>query len=203
MLEVGSLKLPHGPVVTLRLEAGQLHTLSGPNGSGKSLLLKSLALLTRSEWSVLKLNGNDVGTLSPTDWRRRVLYVPPIPLDTAGTVAHYALLPWTLGARQGLSAELSSFDELHRLGLWERDIDKLSSGEKQFIQLTRALALKPEVLLLDESLGQMDSARVARAERMLGKFCAQGGSAVLVTHDTHQLERLTGPRLDMAQLTRA
>ena len=203
MLEVSGLKLPNGVMVSFKLEVGAIHSLTGANGSGKSLLLKSLALLTQTSWRRLSFHGASVESLSAQEWRKMILYVPPILLDTAGTVASYALLPLNFKIQQTNIPEASSWSKLKDLNLWERDINKISSGEKQLVQLIRALAYKPKLLLLDESFGQMDPARTALSEALLKDYVAQAGSALVVTHDALQALRLEGRSLSFSDLVEA
>jgi tungstate transport system ATP-binding protein len=68
----------------------------------------------------------------------------------------------------------------------------LSSGEQQRLAIARAIALEPEVLLLDEPTANLDPASSARIETIIGDVGRAGRKVVLVTHDLGQARRLAG-----------
>src|SRR5690349_20306164 len=75
MLRITHLKLPNHKVLNFHLAVGEGLIISGKNGSGKSLLLKSLALLSPSEFERYEYNGILVNTLRPEEFRSDVLYL--------------------------------------------------------------------------------------------------------------------------------
>ena len=77
----------------------------------------------------------------------------------------------------------------------ERDASRLSVGEQQRVMLARALALEPEVLLLDEPTASLDSAATGAVEEALRGL--RGVSLVLVTHDRGQAERLAERTIEL------
>ena len=193
MLSIQRMKLLNGTEFSLALAPGQTVVIGGPNGSGKSLFLKSAALLTRATWESFRFQQQDIAAWQAQQYRRHVLYVPPQPLDTSGTVANYFQWPWQLGVRAQHVPAPEYQVILESEGYWTRDFQRLSSGEKQFVQLIRALALAPSVLFLDEALGHMDQARLSRSEELLLEFQARTQAALcLISHSASQAERLQG-----------
>jgi putative ABC transport system ATP-binding protein len=172
--------------VTLSIPPGKT-ALLGPSGSGKSTLLRLLNRLADPDEGSVRFHGTDVRELDPLELRRRVGLVPQLPAPVPGTVAdNVAFGPRLRGE------EVDPEPPLRLAGLdpsfAERDASRLSVGEQQRVMLARALALEPEVLLLDEPTASLDSAATGAVEAALRSL--RGVSLVLVTHDRGQAERL-------------
>jgi putative ABC transport system ATP-binding protein len=172
--------------VTLSIPTGAT-ALLGPSGSGKSTLLRLLNRLADPDEGSVRFHGTDVRELDPLELRRRVGLVPQLPAPVPGTVAdNVAFGPRLRGE------EVDPEPPLRLAGLdrsfAERDALRLSVGEQQRVMLARALALEPEVLLLDEPTASLDSAATGAVEEALQGL--HGVSLVLVTHDRGQAERL-------------
>ena len=172
--------------VTLSILSGST-ALLGPSGSGKSTLLRLLNRLADPDDGVVRFHGTDVCELDPLELRRRVGLVPQLPAPVAGSVADNVCFGPRLHGE-----EIDPEGPVRQAGLdssfLERDASRLSVGEQQRVMLARALALEPEVLLLDEPTASLDSAATAAVEDALGSL--EGLSLVLVTHDRAQAERL-------------
>ena len=173
----------------LEIGAGATAVL-GPSGSGKSTLLRLLDRLADPDEGRVRFRGTDVRELDPLALRREAVLVPQLPAPLPGTVADNVrygpgLLdrpvdPAAFLPPAGLDAEFA-----------ERDAARLSVGEQQRVMLARALALEPEVLLLDEPTAALDDAAKEGVERTLADLRGRAGlSLVVVTHDRGQAERL-------------
>src|SRR5688572_20231114 len=162
--------------------------LLGPSGSGKSTLLRLLNRLADPDAGSVRFHGTDVRELDPLELRRRVGLVPQLPAPVPGSVADNVSFGPRLEGREvdpEGAVRLAGLDP----SFLERDASRLSVGEQQRVMLARALALEPEVLLLDEPTASLDAAATASVEealRGLGDV-----SYVLVTHDRGQAARLT------------
>ena len=172
--------------VTLSIPAGSTAVL-GPSGSGKSTLLRLLNRLADPDAGTVRFHGTDVRELDPLELRRRVGLVPQLPAPVPGTVADNV----RVGPRlHGVDVDplppvcLAGLDE----SFLERDASRLSVGEQQRVMLARALALEPEVLLLDEPTASLDAAATTAVEDALTTL--PDISLVLVTHDPAQAGRL-------------
>ena len=172
--------------VTLSIRSGST-ALLGPSGSGKSTLLRLLNRLADPDDGVVRFHGTNVCELDPLELRRRVGLVPQLPAPVAGSVADNVCFGPLLHGK-----EIDPEGPVRQAGLdssfLERDASRLSVGEQQRVMLARALALEPEVLLLDEPTASLDSAATAVVEDALGRL--RGLSLVIVTHDRAQAERL-------------
>jgi putative ABC transport system ATP-binding protein len=175
--------------VSLRVEPGAT-ALLGPSGSGKSSLLRLLNRLADPDSGSIRFRGEDVRDLDVLDLRRRACLVPQLPAPVPGTVAD--------NVRYGPSLRGGEADVERALVLGgidssyaDRDASRLSVGEQQRLMLARALALEPEVLLLDEPTAALDEDAREGVERTIGELVGRAGlSTVLVTHDRGQASRL-------------
>ena len=177
---------------------GEATAVLGPSGSGKSTFLRLLNRLADPETGTVRFRGRDLRDLDVLDLRRRVALVPQLPAPLPGTVADNVLAGPAL---RGEEADVAS--ALERAGLdpdfVERDAERLSVGEQQRLMLARALALEPEVLLLDEPTAALDERARAGVERTLAEVCRRPGTAtVLVTHDRAQARRLARRTLELS-----
>jgi putative ABC transport system ATP-binding protein len=135
----------------------------------------------------VRFDDADVRVLDPLELRRRACLVPQLPAPFSGTVAeNLAYGPRLCGREPDIEGCLTlaclSADYAGR------EAGRLSVGEQQRVMLARALALDPEVLLLDEPTAALDEAARDAVERALAGL--DGVSTVLVTHDPAQAERL-------------
>jgi putative ABC transport system ATP-binding protein len=171
--------------LSLAIESGATAIL-GPSGSGKSTLLRLLNRLADPDEGVVRFHGDDLRELNPLELRRRAVLVPQLPAPVPGTVADNVCYGPALRG-----AGVDPLRPLEQAGLdssyAERDAGRLSVGEQQRVMLARALALEPEVLLLDEPTAALDEQAKAGVERTLAELPC---STVLVTHERAQAERL-------------
>ncbi len=169
---------------------GRLTAIVGPNGAGKTLLLKVLAGIMPADegvvtWGGAKPDRQGYKKLS------LVLQAPVLLRRTALANITYALR--AAGRNRDEAAELAS-RSLARAGLAHlagSPARLLSGGEKQRLALARALAIDPEILLLDEPVANLDPASALAIEAMVDDARSRGTTVVLVTHDLAQARRLS------------
>jgi putative ABC transport system ATP-binding protein len=174
-----------GPIVSgfsARIPAEGLTAIVGPSGAGKTTLLRLLNRLDDPDGGAVLLDGVDVRSYDVLALRRRVQFVGQVPVTFPGTVAE------NLGDAGGDEAAAL----LGRVGLsptlLTREADRLSVGESQRMCLARALALRPEVLVLDEPTAALDAASKDEVERLVRSLADDGLTVVMVTHDQRQAE---------------
>lgn len=156
----------------------------GPNGAGKSLCLRIMAGLIAPDRGHLRIDA---------DVRERTALVFQKPVLLRRTVEaniHHALKIFNVPRqhRSGRCAELLVEADLTALAA--TPARALSGGEQQRLQMARALAMRPRLLLLDEPTASLDPQSTLRIEALIQKATGDGVKTVLVTHDRGQAERL-------------
>ena len=175
--------------VDLHCDTGKTQALIGPSGCGKSTLLRMMIGLVRPDDGKVIFDGQPLWSAELSAVRQRIGYV----IQEGGLFPHLtarenaAIMPRYLGWPPDKTA--SRVDELLGLvRLTPQFLDsyprELSGGQRQRISLMRALMLDPDVLLLDEPLGDLDPMiRVELQEDLRAIFRALGKTVVIVTHD--------------------
>jgi putative ABC transport system ATP-binding protein len=166
-----------------RIPAKGLTAMVGPSGVGKTTLLRLLNRLDDPDDGCVLLDGADVRSHDVLALRRRVQLVGQVPVTFPGTVAA------NLDVGEEDAASL-----LERVGLGRalagREADRLSVGESQRLCLARALALVPQVLVLDEPTSALVSASRDGFESLVASLAAGGVTVIMVTHDPGPAARL-------------
>ncbi len=186
--------------VDLRLDGGSITTLSGPSGGGKTTLLRILGLLASPDAGEVLLDGGDVLTLTPREAHRRIALVAQAPAMFQGTVLDNVRTGPRLAGQELPEPDARAL--IVRAGLEPQflgqDARALSGGEKLRVAVARALALRPEVWLLDEPTAALDVERADLLVRLLKELAAAGAALLVVTHDARALEQLAGAHLQLA-----
>ena len=169
--------------------AGAMLAVVGHNGSGKSTLLRLLALLEApTEGSVL-WDGAPVPRSAPTALRRRITLVEQRPVLLRGTVLEnigFGLRVRGISRADAYKRTAEVADQLGLLSLLERRRTELSDGEVQRVAVARALAVRPDVLLLDEPASSADRAAAAAMYRALATERKARPFTICIA--SHQLE---------------
>ena len=170
----------------ITLDGGQLAALVGPNGGGKTSLLRALAGVEEASGEV-RIDGEMVATLSEAR-RRRLLAFLPASRELGWPIAARDVIALGLGASD--EARIAGLIDLFELGaLADRPINRLSTGERTRVLLARAMAARPQLLMLDEPFAHLEPYWVLRLSAIL-RDLANGGTLVLVAlHDLHLLDR--------------
>jgi sulfate transport system ATP-binding protein len=175
--------------VSLDVPEGALTALLGPSGSGKSTLLRIVAGLEEPDGGVVRIAGQDVTRVRPQD--RGIGFV----FQHYAAFAHMTVFEnvafgLRIRKRKGdeVRARVDELLELVGLTKWSgQRPHQLSGGQRQRMALARALAVQPQVLLLDEPFGALDANVRAELRRWLRRLHdEQGVTTVLVTHDQEE-----------------
>ncbi len=183
-------------IPSFRLEEGEFVSLIGPNGAGKSsLLLAMRALLGRSAGRVLHRGREIRSDGDAVALRRRMALVLQDPLLFDASVydnVAAGLRLRGLDARETRRRVLAYLERFRLTGMAERSARKLSGGEARRVNLARALAVEPEVMLLDEPFASLDlPTRQAITDDLERVIRETRLAAVLVTHDQAEALRLS------------
>lgn len=190
--------------INLTFPENQVTALIGPSGCGKSTLLKTLNRMNdlvegcRVEGSVLLDGADAYRTLDATDLRRRVGMVfqqpNPFPMSIYDNVAFG---PRSHGVRAKAELDIIVEESLRAAAIWDELKDRLkknalglSGGQQQRLCIARALAVQPEVLLLDESTSALDPISTAKIEELIGQL-KERYTVIMVTHNMLQALRIS------------
>jgi phosphate transport system ATP-binding protein len=190
--------------VSLSIRLGEVLALIGPSGCGKTTLLRTLNRLTEltpgaSRGGTILLDGTDVDELEVTTLRRRVSMVfqqpNPFPMSIFDNVAYALREQSRKRPGRGVIEPLVE-DALRRAGLWDEVKDKLdapalrlSGGQQQRLCIARAIATRPEVLLMDEPCSALDPRSTQVIEQLIGDL-RKDLAIVIVTHNMQQARRV-------------
>ena len=180
----------------LQVPGGQMVAVTGPSGAGKSSLLWALACALRPAVATVsgsvEVAGQRLGDREDAA-RAGVVLVPQRNGLSATLSAEESILVPLLAL--GVGAEEASgrvAAELDRVGLSEFGrhlVDQLSGGQQQRVALARAFALRPRVLLADESTSDLDAGNRELMISALREEAARGAAVVLATHDPEAAAR--------------
>jgi len=176
--------------VSLEIAEGSVVTLIGPSGSGKSTLLRCLNLLEPIDDGEIFLDDIDISVpgLDANPIRRRIGMV----FQNFNLFPHMSVMEniilsptRTLGIDKSI-ARAKAVELLERFGLGDKANsypDQLSGGQQQRVAIVRALAIEPEVLLLDEITSSLDPELVGEVLDVVRELKASGMTLVLATHE--------------------
>ncbi len=180
--------------VSFAVRAGEIHALLGENGAGKSTLVKIVYGIMQPDRGEVRLNGQAVHIANPKAARG---------LGVGMVFQHFSLFEAmtvleniALGLDHGISySELEKRIRavLHRYGLAlepHRRVSTLSVGERQRIEIVRALLLDPSLLIMDEPTSVLTPQEVAQLFETLRSLSAQGCSILYISHKLHEIKAL-------------
>ncbi len=190
--------------VSLSVHQGEVLALIGPSGCGKTTLLRTLNRLTELTPSATRsgrivLDGHDIHELEDTALRSRVAMVfqqpNPFPMSIFDNVA-FALREQSRRRPRRGELEPLVVDALRRAGLYEEVADdlhrpalRLSGGQQQRLCIARAIAPRPEVLLMDEPCSALDPISTGVIEDLIHELRREL-AVVIVTHNLAQAHRV-------------
>ncbi len=196
--------------ISLEIEAGEVVTVIGPSGAGKSTLLRLFALFERPDEGAITYDGRNVWDLPDRTRlavRRRIgMVFQEASLFDASAVrnAGYGLrvrMDWSerleraLADAVGRSSPPAGVREaLETVGLeekMEQDAGSLSGGEAQRVAFARALAVDPDLLLLDEPTSDLDPRNTAAIEAAVSDARERGIGVLMASHDMNQARRVS------------
>lgn len=212
----GLLAVDH---VDLQLQEGSIHGVIGPNGAGKSSLANLISGAYRPDDGVVRLGGVDISGRRPDQVIRqglaRTFQTPQLfggatALENvkAGFVDTGQLCWWTAALkprsqyRREAELEQMALALLRRVGLLEEahvSAGSLAYGKARALEIARALASEPKVLILDEPAAGLNSTEVIELGRLLTELRSNGLSMILVEHHMDLISAVTDEVTCMAQ----
>lgn len=177
--------------VSISVARAECVVLIGESGSGKTTLLRCFNRLVDPDEGQIFVEGAVAADLDPIALRRRIGYVP----QDGGLLPHWRvgrnveLVPWlrevtNAGELASRALELVGLEPAVFAERWPRE---LSGGQRQRVAVARALAARPDLVLLDEPFGALDAITRADVQATFHRIRRElGVTAVLVTHDLRE-----------------
>jgi phosphate transport system ATP-binding protein len=190
--------------VSLNVPSNTVLAIIGPSGCGKSTFVRCLNRMHElvpgaRQTGQVRVDGNDLHArnVDPVDLRRRVgmVFQRPNPFPTMSIFGNVVAGLTLNGVRGDHRAKVEEC--LVKAGLWEEVKDRLhtnalglSGGQQQRLCIARALAVDPEVLLMDEPASALDPIATARIEELIREL-KEALTVVIVTHNMQQAARVS------------
>src|SRR5947199_1609927 len=192
--------------ISIKIRENEATAIIGPSGCGKSTLIRCLNRMhelfpgARSTGRVVLDDSNIYAKgVDPVTVRRRVgmVFQKPNPFPTMSVYDNVAAGLKLNGVRDNTTLDQAVESSLERAFLWDEvkaDLDKpgssLSGGQQQRLCIARALAVKPEVLLMDEPCSALDPVATAKIEELIVSL-KESYTVVIVTHNMQQAARVS------------
>ena len=170
--------------VSMSVASGEMIGLVGPNGAGKTALLRLAVGLERPDQGRILFDGEPLNRLDARQRARRLAFLPqqaeaawPISVEDAvglGRLPHGDRNP------EAVAEALAAVDMAEH---GDRQLTRLSGGERALVLLARALAVRAGLLLLDEPTASLDPAHQLQVMEVLRRRARQGDAVVVVLHD--------------------
>ncbi len=183
----------------LAIEAGRIHAVLGENGAGKSTLIKIMAGVVRPDDGSMLLDGKRVAFDSPTAANaagiacifQELSLIPD--LSVADNIAisnpprRFGLIDRKAQRRMAEEAlSRAGADNIHPLAL----VRDLSLSRRQMVEIAKALARRPRILILDEATSALTAADVTKIYAVLKRLRAEGLALVYISHRMHEIAEL-------------
>ena len=176
--------------VNAEINAGDVISVIGPSNSGKSTLLRCLYQLEKPTSGKVFFDGTEITSPDcPIDFIRRKMGMVTQSISffpNLNIIENVMTAPINILKMPKQKAYDEGMELLKRVGLTERALNSpadLTEGEKQRAAIARAMAMKPEVLLFDETISSLNPAMVAEVVQVIKKLASEGMTMLVVTHE--------------------
>ena len=183
-------------VDTFAFERGGVYALLGPNGCGKTTLLRALNGFVKPQRGRILFLGEPLssGGMALVSQRRRMTLVAQTPVMFDASLLYNVMYGLRVRGKSRGEAAGAARESIHTVGLAEYEHSnalKLSGGQAQRAAMARALAYRPEVLLLDEPTGNVDVENTSIIEDIITRAARDMGvTVILSTHSGRQARRI-------------
>ncbi|MDF1838144.1 MAG: LPS export ABC transporter ATP-binding protein [Planctomycetota bacterium] len=182
--------------VSLGVETGEIVGLLGPNGAGKTTSFRMAVGLITPDAGTVTIEGKECTKLPM--FKRARLGMGYLPQDTSAfrqmtvrdnLIAVLEAMPYNRKTREAEASRLLEDLELSHLG--KSRADTLSGGERRRLELARALATQPKILLLDEPFAGVDPINVEEIQGLIARLREQGLGVLITDHSVRETLQIT------------
>ena len=187
-------------IVSIAIQQGELVGLIGPNGAGKTTLFNLISGFTAPTSGEVRLKGERIDGLTPHDIAQRGIgrtfqnlrIFPNISVFdnvTVGAIGHEniglgSIFPWQKAKSDRITQK--SFEALQAVGLLE-EADQLAAnisyGKRKYLEIARALAMQPDLLILDEPAAGLNETETQHLASFISRLHQEGRTIILIEHD--------------------
>ena len=193
-MSVGYDGKPLIEAVEIALQKGEILTLLGPNGAGKSTILKSIARQISLIAGTVRLDGEDMKSLTGTELSKKMAVVMTsrlrADLMTCEDVVATGRYPYTgrfgVLRKEDHAAVENAMELVQVAEIGDSLFDRISDGQRQRVMLARAICQEPEILILDEPTSYLDVRHKLEFLSILQKLCRERQLTVILS--LHELE---------------
>jgi len=180
--------------VSFEAEPGQLVALLGPNGVGKSTLFKCMLGLLKNYSGDTLINGKSVKKMPAADLAKEVAYTPQwhypsfnfsvIDMVLMGTTSQISRS--SVPGREQIETAEQALEKMNILHLRDKGYTQISGGEQQLVLVSRALAQKARILIMDEPSSNLDFGNQFRIMKQIKDLAADGYTVIESLHNPDQ-----------------
>ena len=198
IVELKKIEKRFGPVkandgVDLTIRAGEIHAILGENGSGKSTLMNILSGLYAPDGGTICLHGEPVSIRSPKDAMEKGIGMIHQHFKLVDTLPAWENIIGGISGslflrRKAVIAEIRALCEKYKLQLDpEKYVHRMTIGEKQTVEIVKALYRKAEVMILDEPTAVLTTQETERLFNILREMRANGCAVIIITHKLQEV----------------
>lgn len=181
--------------VSIEMHGGEVVGLLGPNGAGKTTTFSMIAGFVTPSDGKLKINGQDITRLPPHKRARTGLVYLPQESSVFRKLTvedNIRAIAQTLPISRSQQDELVKvrLEELGLTSLAEQKAHTLSGGERRRLEITRALVLDPDFLLLDEPFSGVDPKSVSEVNKIINNLKSRGMGILITDHNVRETLRI-------------
>lgn len=181
--------------VSIEMSGGEIVGLLGPNGAGKTTTFSMIAGFVTPSAGKLMINGNDITKFPPHKRARAGLVYLPQESSVFRKLTvedNIRAIAQTLGISRSEQDELVNLrlEELGLTSLAKQKAHTLSGGERRRLEITRALVLDPDFLLLDEPFSGVDPKSVSEVNKIITNLKGKGMGILITDHNVRETLRI-------------
>ena len=183
--------------LSVGFEEGRIIALIGKNGSGKSTLLDCLLGVNEYSGNIL-INNQDIKTMSDKEYARLASFIPQsVQINIDYSIRDFISFGRNPHLKLGLSLDSDDYqkvnDNAKKCGitnLLDKDINKVSGGERQLAFIARALTQETPIIIMDEPTASLDFGNQQKLFRIMNSLVKEGKTILFTTHNPNHLVNL-------------
>ena len=181
--------------VSAEFYEGEVHAILGENGAGKSTLINIISGAIQPELGVIEFEGTPVSSMSPETAASlgiSISFQHPAVLDDLSVMENFqvALAPSLFAGKSAQTVARNALDAVDLHVPLRTRADELTVAQKHLLEIAKALAIKPKVLILDEPTASLDQAATDMLFDRIREVVRTGTSVIYITHRLAELRQI-------------